>query len=483
MFAKLIWLSLLMQALWGHAQSEPIDFLVPEVASSVGESIEAQVNLGRLDTRFGRVSVVLADEESFAAYGVQRYQIFDALFLDLRDNAAGEFVLGIFSNQPVYEPSLRFVVEVEDGTGLRQIPIELLLPTDDAAGQERRLLLSRPNDTLWRIAKRTRDDSVTNDQQMLAVQRLNPQAFRARNINGLKPWNMLTLPLFEEAVTIPRARAAEDVATQNSRWRSEQMLDRAVFLPEPASVQDYGDVRIIAAAEPSADSEETVLGVEDESSVEGLDALESIDSELAFASEAFSGASEFEAAVDEMPSEATAAAAAPTTPQANTVSDADAEAAVDVFDLEKLEAQVREEEAGAFAQLLDRVMTPSGVGILASILLAAAILLLLLRRRAAQQEQVLDDVLGNGDESEDVTPQKDHEPEGATDLDEADEDMYTTRLKLAEAYLEMGDEDGAEGMLEEVIADGSPNQQEVARRILDRLEAERTAPRPENGDD
>ena len=481
MFAKLIWLSLLMQALWSHAQSEPIDFLVPEVASSVGESIEAQVNLGRLDTRFGRVSVVLADEESFAAFGVRRYQIFDALFLDLRDNAAGEFVLGIFSNQPVYEPSLRFVVEVEDGTGLRQIPIELLLPTDDAAGQERRLLLSRPNDTLWRIANRTKDDSVTNDQQMLAVQRLNPQAFRASNINGLKPWNMLTLPLFEEAVTISRVRAAEDVATQNSRWRSEQMLDRAVSLPEPAPVQDYGDVRIIAVEEPSADSEETVLGVEEESSEEGFDALESKDSEPAFASEALSGAGEFEAAVDEMPSEATAAAAAPTTPQANTVSDVDP--AVDVFDLEKLEAQVREEEAGAFAQLLDRAMTSSGVGILAAILLAAAILLLLLRRRAAQQEQVLDDVLGNGDESEEVTPQKDPEPEGVTDLDEADEDVYTTRLKLAEAYLEMGDEDGAEGMLEEVIADGSPNQQEVARRILARLDAERTAQRPENGDD
>jgi FimV-like protein len=161
----------------------------------------------------------------------------------------------------------------------------------------------------------------------------------------------------------------------------------------------------------------------------------------------------------------------------------DVDPAVDVFDLEKLEAQVREEEAGAFAQLLDRAMTSSGVGILAAILLAAAILLLLLRRRAAQQEQVLDDVLGNGDESEEVTPQEDPEPEGVTDLDEADEDVYTTRLKLAEAYLEMGDEDGAEGMLEEVIADGSPNQQEVARRILARLDAERTAQRPENGDD
>ena len=42
----------------------------------------------------------------------------------------------------------------------------------------------------------------------------------------------------------------------------------------------------------------------------------------------------------------------------------DAETAADAFDLEKLEAQVREEEAGALSRLLVRVMTPSSVGAL-----------------------------------------------------------------------------------------------------------------------
>ena len=466
MFAKLLWVSLLVQAPLSFAQSEPLDFLVPEVSSLVGEPIEARVNLGLLDTRLGRVSVVLGDDASFAAFGVRRYQVFEALSLDLRDNAAGEFVLRIFSDQPVYEPSLRFVVEVEDGAGLRQMPIELLLPTDNAVGQARQLLLSRPNDTLWRIANRTRDDSVTNDQQMLAVQRLNPSAFKASNINGLKPWNMLTLPLYEEAVTISRRRAAEDVATQNSSWRSERAPGGVVSLPEQEPVQDYGDVRITAVEEPNTDDEETVYGVEDGSSVEGLDVPEPIDSEQEFAAAAFSGASEFESAVDEMPAEATTGL--PSTSLSSTMPDG--EAAADAFDLEKLEAQVRQEEAGAFSRLLDWAMTPNGIGFLAAIVLAVAIVLLMLRRRAAQQEQALDDVLGNGGEAEDVTLPKSQDSEDSTDLNEADEDVYTTRLKLAEAYIEMGDEDGARGMLEEVIADGSPDQQAVARRILDRLE-------------
>ena len=78
---------------------------------------------------------------------------------------------------------------------------------------------------------------------------------------------------------------------------------------------------------------------------------------------------------------------------------------------------------------------------------------------------------------------EDYDENASADPDDAEEDVYTTRLKLAEAYLEMGDEDGAEGMLEEVIADGSPEQQALARRILARLETEANPGRPENGDD
>jgi pilus assembly protein FimV len=54
--------------------------------------------------------------------------------------------------------------------------------------------------------------------------------------------------------------------------------------------------------------------------------------------------------------------------------------------------------------------------------------------------------------------------------DDGGEDVYTTRLKLAEAYLEMGDTDGATEMLEEVMADGNLEQQEVARRIMERVD-------------
>jgi FimV-like protein len=452
MFVKLFWVSLLMHASLSFAQSEPMDFLVPEVSSVVGEPIEAQINLGQLDARYGRVSAVLGDKESFAAFGVGRYQVFEALSLDLRDNAAGEFVLRIFSDQPVYEPSLRFVIEVEDGSGLRQMPIELLLPTDDAVGQKRRLLLSRPNDTLWRIANR---------------KRLNPDAFQSSNINGLKPWNMLSLPLYEEAVTISRRRAAEDVAAQNSSWRLAQALDGVVAPQEREQIRDYGDVRITAVEEPDSDYDESSYAAAEASSIDEFRAMKPANAMREATLEEIPASNELETAVVDVRPEAMTTPP-PSTPVANSMNDP--EVAADAFDLEELEAQIRKEEAGVFSRLLEWAMTFEGMSILAAIVLAVAIVLLMLRRRTAQQEQALDDVLGSGGEAEDVTPPENQDSEDSTDLSEADEDVYTTRLKLAEAYIEMGDEDGARGMLEEVIADGSPDQQAIARRILDRLE-------------
>jgi pilus assembly protein FimV len=37
---------------------------------------------------------------------------------------------------------------------------------------------------------------------------------------------------------------------------------------------------------------------------------------------------------------------------------------------------------------------------------------------------------------------------------------------LARAYLDMGDPDGARAMLEEVLGEGNPDQQDEARRLI-----------------
>jgi len=49
------------------------------------------------------------------------------------------------------------------------------------------------------------------------------------------------------------------------------------------------------------------------------------------------------------------------------------------------------------------------------------------------------------------------------------DDPVDTKLDLARAYLDMGDPDGAQAMLEEVIHEGSQMQKDVAKRLLESL--------------
>ncbi len=50
-----------------------------------------------------------------------------------------------------------------------------------------------------------------------------------------------------------------------------------------------------------------------------------------------------------------------------------------------------------------------------------------------------------------------------------DSDAMSTKLDLARAYLDMGDQDGARQIFEEVVAEGSDEQKEEARALLERL--------------
>ncbi len=50
-----------------------------------------------------------------------------------------------------------------------------------------------------------------------------------------------------------------------------------------------------------------------------------------------------------------------------------------------------------------------------------------------------------------------------------DADASSTKLELARAYLDMGDVEGARGMLEEVVSEGNPGQRAEAKRLLDEI--------------
>ncbi|MBB5206675.1 FimV/HubP family polar landmark protein [Chiayiivirga flava] len=60
-------------------------------------------------------------------------------------------------------------------------------------------------------------------------------------------------------------------------------------------------------------------------------------------------------------------------------------------------------------------------------------------------------------------------PADLGDADDSGSDAAATKLELARAYLDMGDVEGARGMLEEVLNEGNAAQRNDARRLLDEI--------------
>ncbi|MEE4298404.1 MAG: FimV/HubP family polar landmark protein [Pseudomonadales bacterium] len=281
-----------------------------DVESALNQPFSATIELRNTDTlERNEIIANLASVEDFERVGVERFFFLSDLSFetDLSDPRAP--VLRVSSSQPITEPFVNFVVEVlwPSGRLLKEFTILLDPPTyaarpisapqapastgsirttpapaattpDAGAGSAAastsgsttgtgtltgdRYGVTDRNDTLWDIALKVRPDrSLSVHQTMLALLRLNPEAFIGNNINQLKAGYVLRVPSADEVRRLSLDDAIVQVAEQNDRWRSG--LDRA-----PLDARDRG-----AGAQRGASSGgelRLVSGTEDAAARDGL---------------------------------------------------------------------------------------------------------------------------------------------------------------------------------------------------------------------
>ncbi|MDV6251581.1 FimV/HubP family polar landmark protein [Vibrio sp. EA2] len=111
--------------------------------------------------------------------------------------------------------------------------IERALPAPPANSQPSRFIgPTGENQTLWSIASQVRPSrNVTVQQTLLAIYRLNPQAFENQNIHELIPGSRLRLPSLEQ---VQSASTEQAVAIMKAH---EEKLKQAKPVSQPASVQ------------------------------------------------------------------------------------------------------------------------------------------------------------------------------------------------------------------------------------------------------
>ena len=81
-----------------------------------------------------------------------------------------------------------------------------------------RYMISR-DDTLWNIANRAKPSGTSVHQEMLDIQRLNPDAFINGNINRIKAGYIIYLPAADDISSSDEPAAVAEVREQNAAWR------------------------------------------------------------------------------------------------------------------------------------------------------------------------------------------------------------------------------------------------------------------------
>lgn len=244
-----------------------------EVKSALNQPLDARIPLlsvevGELDS----LSISLASAEAFHRAGVDRP--FSLTRLKFRVVAGEKPYVRVFTEQPVKEPFLDFLVEADwsrgrlvreftllldppvFGNGMIAAPVQAApivpakpqisapadgqgvagaaspataispLPADGAQPAAAGMTSYGPvsaSDTLWKVARDVRPDtSVSVNQTMIALMRANPDAFINGDMNLLRRGATLQVPDAAVIAAIDAGQADREVRNVAERWRQQQ---------------------------------------------------------------------------------------------------------------------------------------------------------------------------------------------------------------------------------------------------------------------
>ena len=240
------------------------------VKSALNEPLQAEIQLLQVrDLKASEIRPRLADDDAFSLAGLSRSGVLSSVDFDVELNAQGGAKVVISSDTPVREPFISFLMEVNWPNGRLVREYTLLLdpplfvesanaptpvvapttsstsldPVETVKAEPEKVLTANPsqtvqetlrneasltnqiyvgvNDTLYKLAQTNLpSETVSVNQMMLAMQRLNPDSFPTNNINVLKAGTVLTLPSKMQANELTAKQAALEVRKQYDEWKS-----------------------------------------------------------------------------------------------------------------------------------------------------------------------------------------------------------------------------------------------------------------------
>lgn len=237
------------------------------VYSGLGEPLNAEIDIAAEKSELSSISARLAPAETYVEQGVDRQGALSAIRVELVSKANGSSVLKLSTPQPVNEPFLDMLIQLDwptgrllreyttlldpPGYGEREQAIQPVAAAQDAsrteavpvkknasvsssavAGPAKKAVrpaeaalpegeyTTRRGDTLRSIAKRMQPEDISLEQMLVGLFRANPQAFAGDNMNQLMAGKIIHAPREDELRALPQQEALQEIRVHAENWNA-----------------------------------------------------------------------------------------------------------------------------------------------------------------------------------------------------------------------------------------------------------------------
>jgi len=269
------------------------------VNSGLGEPLKAEIELLSLTPEeLSTLAATIASEEAYAAQGITRLGIHSNIKVEITKKADGSPILKLRSSQPISDPYLDMLVQVDWATGRLQreytilldppgykpesdnalvMPVELpsastsrngesttaAIPSSSStvASSEKRTTkqrktadktaaqeleasatggpdqITKRGDTLSSLAKEMQVEGVSLDQMLFGLYENNQEAFSGSNMNRLKVGQIIKVPTKESLVSISTQEARKLVKVHSANWNAYRNSLAGAVVAAPVEVE------------------------------------------------------------------------------------------------------------------------------------------------------------------------------------------------------------------------------------------------------
>jgi pilus assembly protein FimV len=247
------------------------------VLSALGQPLRAEIDLVSVQKdELGTLSARVASPDAYQQAGIEYNPALPTVRLMIDKRPGGQPFIMITSTQPVNEPYLDLLVELNSSAGKlsreyavlmdpagastpapvaspkdNQTPYEAAKSAGKSVPRERPEVMAasaaggdsygpvKPGETLSGIARASRSGDVSLDQMLVALFKSNPDAFSGKNMNRLKAGKILRIPDASELAAIDTVDASKEVRLQAANWNAyrQQLAASAPAAPDESPKQ------------------------------------------------------------------------------------------------------------------------------------------------------------------------------------------------------------------------------------------------------